>query len=131
MSVRECAWAAFRPSLARELPRGLAELAPWVVDQDENIRRCAIEGTRPRGVWTKSIPALLEQPELGEALLDQVKSDPSRYVQNAVANWINDGSKSRPDWAESICRRWEATSSTPATTYIVRRGLRTINKGRE
>ena len=128
MSVRECAWAAFRPHIAVELKTALKLLKPWVKDSDPNIRRCAIEGTRPRGVWTAHIALLKENPAMALPLLEVVKSDPSRYVQNAVANWLNDASKSQPSWVEQLCKRWKAVSPTKATQYIVRRGLRTISK---
>jgi 3-methyladenine DNA glycosylase AlkC len=128
MSVRECAWDSFRPFIADELPRALKLLRPWVLDKDANIRRCAIEATRPRGVWTAHLAPLREQPERALPLLEPVRSDPSRYVQNAVANWLNDASKSNPEWVEKLCRRWEKESKTQETAYIVKRAMRTIRK---
>ena len=127
-SVRECAWDSFRPYLANELSRGLKLLEPWVEDLDPNIRRCAVEGTRPRGVWTAHIEALKRDPELGLAILEPVRSDPSRYVQRAVANWLNDASKSRPDWTLSVCKRWTEGSATKETAWIVHHALRTLRK---
>ena len=56
MAVRECAWDSVRPYIAADLGRGIRLLEPWVRDPDPNIRRCAVEGTRPRGVcsrWTE------------------------------------------------------------------------------
>ena len=128
MSVRECAWDSFRPYLAPELDRALTLLEAWVHDADPNIRRCAVECTRPRGVWTKHIDALKDDPELARALLDPLRADESRYVQNAVANWLNDASKSQPDWTRSVCRSWTESSDSSATGYIVRRALRTLRK---
>lgn len=128
VAVRECAWDSFRPHLVRELPVGLHLLQEWVRDGDPNIRRCAVEGTRPRGVWTPHIKALKENPEPGLVLLEPLKADPSRYVQNAVANWLNDASKSQPGWAVNICGRWEKESPTKETRYIVNRALRTLRK---
>lgn len=97
-------------------------------DADPNIRRCAVEGTRPRGVWTAHLEALKQDPEPGLALLEPVRSDPSRYVQNAAANWLNDASKSRPDWVQAVAARWAEESPTKETAYIVNRGLRTLRK---
>ncbi len=126
MAVRECAWDSFRPYLARELPRALRLLRPWVRDRDKNIRRCAVEATRPRGVWTEHLQPLKDDPEPGLPLLEPLKSDPSDYVRKAVANWLNDASKTKPAWVRAVCRRWAKESRTPETVWIVRRALRTI-----
>ena len=127
-SVRECAWASFRSYLANDLSRGLKLLEPWVEDSDPNIRRCAVEGTRPRGVWTAHIETLKRNPQPGLAILEPVRSDPSRYVQRAVANWLNDASKSRPDWTREVCKRWTDKSRTKETAWIVHHALRTLRK---
>jgi 3-methyladenine DNA glycosylase AlkC len=126
MAVRECAWDSFRPHLARELPKALRLLRPWVRDRDANIRRCAVEATRPRGVWTEHLQPLKEDPEPGLPLLEPLRSDPSDYVRKAVANWLNDASKSRPEWTRAVCRRWSKESRAPETLWIVRRALRTV-----
>ena len=128
VSVRECAWDSFRPYLVNDLSRGLKLLEPWVVDQDANIRRCAVEGTRPRGVWTAHIEALKRDPQPGLSILEPVRSDRSRYVQRAVANWLNDASKSRPEWTLSVCKRWSEESPTKETAWIVHHALRTLRK---
>ena len=128
MSVRECAWDSFRPYIAPELDRALDLLEPWVHDEDPNVRRCAIEGTRPRGVWTKHIDALKTEPERALPLLEPVRADPIRYVQNAVANWLNDASKSDGVWVRTLCDDWMKNTQSPSTEYIVRRALRTLRK---
>ena len=128
VAVRECAWDSFRRYVAAELDRGLELLRAWVVDPDENVRRCAVEGTRPRGVWTAHIDELKREPERALALLEPVRSDPSRYVQRAVANWLNDASKSRPDWVRETCDRWLDESPTAETRWIVGSALRTLRK---
>lgn len=55
--VREIAWMAVRESIAHELQEAISLLCKWVHDADANIRRFAIESTRPRGVWAKHIGA--------------------------------------------------------------------------
>jgi 3-methyladenine DNA glycosylase AlkC len=127
-AVRECAWDALRPHLAADLPRAFTLLASWVLDPDANIRRCAIEATRPRGVWCTHIETLKDDPSPAEPLLNAVRSDPSRYVLASAANWINDASKSQPEWAKRLCARWSKDSKTTHTTWLVTRALRTIAK---
>ena len=85
VAVRECAWDSFRPYVVADLDGGFRLLEPWVRDPDPNIRRCAIEGTRPRGVWTAHIEDLKQDPEPALALLEPVRSDPSPYVQRSAA----------------------------------------------
>jgi 3-methyladenine DNA glycosylase AlkC len=124
--VRETAWMAVRDEVVRDSVQAIALLRPWAIDSDPNIRRFASELTRPRGVWCAPVEALKREPWLALDLLEPLKADPSRYVQNSVANWLNDASKSQPQWVEATCDRWAAESAAPATTYIVKRALRTL-----
>jgi 3-methyladenine DNA glycosylase AlkC len=124
--VREVAWTAVRDDLVTALDEGLVLLQPWVLDPDPNIRRFASELTRPRGVWCAQIEALKAEPWRALSLLKPLSADPSRYVQNSVANWLNDASKSQPQWVGELCERWRVESDTPATRYLVRRALRTL-----
>lgn len=126
--VREISWLAVRPKLAQNIMESIDLLAQWTKNQDENIRRFATESTRPRGVWCKYIPELQQDPELGLPLLEPLRSDQSKYVQNSVGNWLNDASKSQPDFVCNLCRRWERENITIQTQYIIKRALRTINK---
>jgi 3-methyladenine DNA glycosylase AlkC len=128
VAVRECAWDSFRPYVAADLEPGLQALGSWVRDPDPNIRRCAVEATRPRGVWTPHIEALKDDPEPGLPLLEPVRSDSSGYVQRSVANWLNDASKSRPDWVRDVCARWTTESPTKETAWTVNHALRTLRK---
>ena len=127
VAVRECAWDSFRPYLT-DLPSGIQLLGDWVRDPDSNVRRCAIEATRPRGVWTAHIEALKQDPEPDLPLLEPVRSDPSLYVRRAVGNWLNDASKSRPEWVEAVCDRWAKESPTKETAWTVSHALRTLRK---
>jgi len=126
--VREIAWMSVRDAVVESLDEALALLAPWVRDPDPNIRRFASELTRPRGVWCAQIEALKAQPWLALPLLEALKADDSRYVQNSVANWLNDASKTQGEWVEAVGARWLAASDAPATKYIVKHALRTLSK---
>lgn len=126
--VREMAWAAVRDQVMGDLDRALILLEPWVTDTHQNIRRFACELTRPKGVWCAPIKALQTQPWRALHLLEPLRADPSRYVQDSVANWLNDASKTQGPWVESVCQRWMRESPCEATRYIVRRARRTMDK---
>jgi 3-methyladenine DNA glycosylase AlkC len=125
MSVREAAWMAFRPNILARVQEAIALLEPVSRDADQSHRRFAIEATRPRSVWGAHIELLKRRPEKALPLLDNVRQDKARYVQLAAGNWLNDASKSRPDWVAQTCARW-STEGNPQTAVIVRRGLRTL-----
>ena len=124
--VREWAWLAVRPALVETLDASIAALARLTSDPSERVRRFGSEALRPRGVWARHIAELKREPERGEPVLEPLRADPARYVQDSVANWINDAAKTRPDWARGLGERWLAESPGAATERIVRRGLRSL-----
>lgn len=126
--VREISWMAVRPSIAKNLSESLSIFTNWTKAEDEYIRRFASEATRPRGVWCSHIEELKQNPELGFAILEPLRFDPSKYVQDSVGNWLNDASKSQPLLVKDICERWISESPVKETEYIVQRALRTIEK---
>jgi len=77
-------------------------------------------------VWCAQFEAFKAEPWRALPLLEPLRADPSRYVQNSVANWLNDASKTQAQWVAQLCKRWAAESAAPQTTYIVRRALRTL-----
>lgn len=126
--VREIGWMAVRAKITQNLDRSIEILSKWTTNEDENIRRFTTESTRPRGVWCEHIEALKQNPELGLPILEPLKSDKTKYVQDSVANWLNDASKTQPEFVRKVCKRWETESNTKETKYITKRALRTLNK---
>ncbi len=126
--VREICWMTVRPDISKNLDESLSILSEWTQHENENVRRFASESTRPRGVWCEHINVLKQNPGLGLEILEPLRSDTSRYVQYSVGNWLNDASKSQPEFVVEICDEWLRESPTKETQYIVKKALRTIKK---
>lgn len=129
--LREISWIATRPYIAKDIKSSINILKNWAKSPDAYIRRFASESTRPRGVWCAHIPELKEHPAIALPLLDPLKSDPSRYVQNSVGNWLNDASKSQENFVIDCTKDWLKKSPSPETLYIVNRALRSIRKNKK
>lgn len=126
--VREIAWIAVRNRVIAELDVAIECLIPWTGSRRERLRRYASEITRPCGVWAAHIPRLKASPELGLPILEPLRADPSKYVRDSVANWLNDASKTHGPWVEKVTARWIKESRCDETDAIVKRALRTLRK---
>lgn len=123
-AVREWAWLAVRPAVAAAPEAAIEALKPWVADDSPNIRRFAVEVTRPRSVWGEHIPLLKVKPWLAEPILDQAARDAARYVQDSVANWVNDAARSSPAWAREVAMRWSQDDAV--SNRVLRRATRNL-----
>jgi 3-methyladenine DNA glycosylase AlkC len=124
--VREIAWMAARPTIAENLDKSITVLSKWSHSTNHYMRRFASEATRPRGVWCSHIETLKTNPEIGLPVLEPLKSDPEKYVQDSVANWLNDAGKSKPEFVIKVCRCWKKISKTKETAYIIKKGCRSM-----
>jgi 3-methyladenine DNA glycosylase AlkC len=126
--LREIAWLALRSDVIRDPMSAIKSLTPWAGSRRERLRRFASEVTRPRGVWCSHLSMLKDNPELGLPILEPLLADDSKYVQNSVGNWLNDASKSQPDWVRMTTQQWLKISDSPNTRYIVKRASRTLER---
>ena len=120
--VREWAWMALRPHVAADPLAALSLLAPWTAEPSPWLRRFASEATRPRGVWCAHLRRLRDDPTPGLAVLEPLRGDSHRYVQDSVANWLNDAAKDHPAWVAGVLSRWKED----AAPYLLKRGGRSL-----
>ncbi|QWG47938.1 DNA alkylation repair protein (plasmid) [Bacillus mycoides] len=126
--VREIAWMSIREDLSQNIEKSVDLLVDWAKNEDENIRRFSVESIRPRGVWSKHIEILKQEPDKALPILNLLKSDPSKYVQDSVGNWLNDASKTKPDWVIKLCEEWKKDTDRKSTSRIIKKAQRTILK---
>ncbi|AIW87993.1 DNA alkylation repair protein [Bacillus mycoides] len=126
--VREIAWMSIREDLSQNIEKSVDLLVDWAKNEDENIRRFSVESIRPRGVWSKHIEILKQEPDKALPILNLLKSDPSKYVQDSVGNWLNDASKTKPDWVIKLCEEWKKDTDIKSTSRIIKKAQRTILK---
>ena len=117
---------AIRPFLLRDLPRTLAVMQTWSLDDNDHVRRLASEGSRPRLPWSFRLTEIQANPELCASILDNLKADPSLYVRKSVANHLNDITKDHPDWVLTLIEGWSLAN--PHTAWIARHALRSLIK---
>ena len=107
----------------------LNQLKKWVTHPHYHVRRLVSEGTRPKLPWSQNI---ILSPKESIPFLNQLYTDPTRYVTRSVANHLNDISKIEPTLVFELLANWknEKKQSKKELDYIIRHALRTcIKKG--
>lgn len=117
---------AVRPFILKDEERMMAQMALWAKHENEQVRRLASEGCRPRLPWANALPRFKENPTPVLEILELLKSDASLYVRKSVANNLNDISKDHPETVLKTAERWQGTDSN--TNWIIRQGCRTLLK---
>lgn len=116
-----------RPFLEIYPEKTLAIMKKWSLDPNFHVRRLASEGVRPRLPWAKKIDRFVADPTPILPILDNLKDDPSRFVQKSVANTINDILKDNDPIGMEILRRW-AKDTPPNRQWIIKHALRNERK---
>lgn len=118
---------AIRAFLEQHPQTTYQEMQLWCLDANDQVRRLASEGIRPRLPWGKQLPRYIDDPAPVISLLENLKDDPSDYVRRSVANNLNDISKDHPELVIETCHRWQADNVT-ARQWIIRHATRTLVK---
>ncbi|MEP0153725.1 hypothetical protein [Pseudophaeobacter sp.] len=96
---------AIRPFLNEHPDLTLTRMQDWASHPSYHVRRLVSEGTRPRLPWGQGVSLELRTPL---PLLQQLHSDPTRYVTRSVANHLNDISKKDPELVLDVLQDWRA-----------------------
>jgi len=117
---------AVRPFIIKHEERMMAQMRAWSKHDNEHVRRLASEGCRPQLPWAQALTRFKKDPAAVLPILEQLKTDPSLYVRNSVANNFNDISKTHPDLVIKIAKDWYGKNEH--TNWIVKHGCRTLLK---
>ena len=118
---------AIRPYLKKYPERTLKILQKWAKHPNKHVRRLASEGIRPRLPWASKLSQFIEEPSYLLPILNQLKDDPSKYVQKSVANCVNDILKDNLEVGKSLLQKW-AKAPTAQRKWIIKYALRNFRK---
>ncbi len=120
---------AIRPFIIQDYKKTMKYLLELADDENENVRRFASEGCRPRLPWAMALPEFKKNPTSIIPVLEKLKNDDSEFVRRSVANNLNDISKDNPDLVLELCKKWIGKSQN--TDWIVKHACRTMLKAGE
>lgn len=119
---------AIRPYLEQETKKTLKRMKEWSTDENKHIRRLASEGVRPRLPWANKLDAFIKNPKPIIPILNNLKDDPSKYVQKSVANCINDILKDNPEIGKGIIEKWNVKNISKERKWVIKHALRNLVK---
>ncbi len=119
-----------RPFLKKCPEKTLAVLLRWSKDPNKHVRRLASEGVRPRLPWAAKLDQFIKHPSPILPILENLKDDPSKYVQKSVANCINDILKDNPETGKKLIQSW-APHATKERKWIIKHALRNLVKAED
>lgn len=99
----------------------------WSKDSNFHVRRLSSEGWRPKLPWAKKLDVYWDNPSPMFDVLTRLNNDPSRYVQNSVANHMGDWLKIDKERASNVLMNW-ANTTHANTKWIIRHSIRNLRK---
>lgn len=116
-----------RPFIENYPTQTLSQLLKWSKNPNKHVRRLASEGGRPRLPWATKLQMFIDDPSPLLPILENLKDDPSKYVQKSVANCLNDILKDNPEVANRIIEKW-STDASKEGIWIIKHALRNLRK---
>lgn len=117
-----------RPFIEKYTQPTLKVMKDWSTNTNSHVRRLACEGVRPRLPWAKKLDQFIKNPKPIIPILNNLKDDPSKYVQKSVANCVNDIFKDNPEVAKKQIEKWNTKNKTTARKWIIKHALRNLIK---
>ncbi len=122
-----------RPFVEKHQEKTMEQMARWSLNTNFHVRRLACEGSRPRLPWAAKLQCFIDDPAPLLSTLNQLKDDESKYVQNSVANCINDIFKDNFDVAKDLIDSWifsdlKNVEVPPQRKWIIRHAIRNFRK---
>ncbi len=112
---------AVRPFIERYPKQMLRFHLKWSKSKNVHLRRLASEGLRPKLPWAKKLD-IFELSQV-QPILENLKEDPSQFVQKSVANNLNDYLKIQPQDTFALIRDWNKSQNLN-TKWIIKHALR-------
>ena len=79
----------------------------------------------------KKLDTFIDDPQPIIPILDNLKDDPSNYVQKSVANCINDILKDNYQIGKEIIERWNTNGIGKERKWIIKHALRNLIKSKD
>lgn len=119
---------AIRPFIKQNTDKTLKQMLQWSLSLNNHVRRLACEGLRPRLPWAKKMDVFIENPKPIIKILNNLKDDPSKYVQKSVANCINDILKDNFETGKQLIEDWNLKEISNQRKWIIKHALRNFLK---
>lgn len=116
-----------RPYIEAYPERTLDQMLQWAKDENRHVRRLASEGVRPRLPWASKLQIFIDDPQPILPILNQLRDDPSKYVQKSVANCVNDILKDNFPIGKELLENW-AVNPGKQRAWIIKHALRNFRK---
>ena len=117
---------AIRQFILKDEEKTMAQMQLWAQSENEQLRRLASEGCRPRLPWGIALERFKKDPAQVLKIIELLKFDTSLYVRKSLANSLNDISKDHPQ----ILRDFVAKNYgvTKELDWICKHAARTLLK---
>ena len=97
---------AVRPFIIKDEKRMMTQMYAWSKSDSPHVRRLSSEGCRPALPWAQALPGFKKGPTPVFPILEQLKTDPDKWIRKSVANNLNAISKTHPDLVAKIAKEW-------------------------